>query len=187
MFIPAKHKNIDDYKRLIRTEMTTAFLTVHDEKDFKAERAILRPLTKKLSTLLDINEYYKKYKVPFVRYLFDVEYDKFGAWTAADSIPVYKMASTREENILIKRYKELIADIKPEELKTSVPKDLVMEVSIEDLDIDIESMISSLELIPQGACKLKVRVSPGKSLKFYKTLDYDKLAEVVESLNLKVL
>ena len=133
--IKSKSKNLEFYLRRIKTETANMILTVHDEIDYLADFSILNVLTKKMSLYLDISEYYRKYAVPYIRYLFDIEYDEWGAWTAGKSIDVYQMPISREENDAIKAYKQGVAILKGvvvenEESNSDITKELKVDFFI---------------------------------------------------------
>jgi hypothetical protein len=181
--IPAKSKDVNYYIRRVKTEMAHTFLTVHDEIDFVADRSILFALCKRMSQLLDISKYYAKYNVPYIRYLFDVEYDNWGAWTASESIKVYSSPLTREENEAIKEYKASIKfsenNAEPEE--EEVVEETEISIKLADLLWTSEELISALEKLPQGNTTLKVIKSKegSKPLKFYKKLKLEPLKELL--------
>lgn len=187
--ISPKSNDLSFYIRGVRTETSHIILTVHDEIDYIADNSILKPLTKKLSQFLDISSYYKRFKVPYIRYLFDVEYDEFGAWTAGKAIDVYKEPLNKEEHTAIKAYKEALAILKgsvaesKEESSETLDK---IKVDFINVDIKTEEFVSELEKLPEGNTILRVKISDKKSLKFYKKLEQNALLDLINRLDLKV-
>jgi hypothetical protein len=187
--VASKSKKLDYYLRRIRTETVHIVLTVHDEIDYLADFSILKPLTKKLSQALDISEYYKKYNVPFIRYLFDIEYDEWGAWTAGKAVDVYSLPVSREENTAYNSYKEAVDILKGSVSEANTESDIIplMKVDFTSTDIKVEEFVARLEKLPEGKTVFKVKVSEKKSLKFYKCLEQNALLSLVSELGLELI
>ena len=187
--VKSKSKNLDFFTRRIKTEVGHMILTVHDEIDYLTDYSFLKPLTKKFSQYLDISAYYKKFNVPFIRYLFDIEFDEWGSWTAGKSVDVYQMPISREEKIALDSYKEAVTILKGsvsvEEEKTDIIRDL--KIDFTNTTITSEEFVAKLENIPCGVTTLRVKVSEKKCLKFYKSLEQEALMELINNLNIKII
>lgn len=189
--VKAKSKKLSFFQRRIQSETAHMILTVHDEIDYLTDFSILKPLTKKLSQYLDISVYYKKFNVPYIRYLFDIEYDEWGAWTAGKSVDVYQMPISREEKIAIDAYTEAVTLLKgsvaEEQEKTDIIRDLKIDFTSENNNLSVEDFVAKLENLPCGATTLRVKVSEKKCLKFYKSLEQSALINLVNELEIKII
>lgn len=183
--------DINTHARNMKCEMSSTFLTIHDEGDFICDRAILYPLTKKMSTLLDISEYYRKGWHKFIRYLFDVEYDEWGSFTALKSIPVYEEPINRAEHEAIKLYKEglklVSKSYKTEDTKTEKVEAKEVTIDLKASECSSEELITSLEGCKEGEVVIRVLVDIDKTLKFYKKLDTTELDSVIDLLGLEII
>lgn len=187
--IKAKSKNINFFVRRIKTENSYIVITVHDEIDYVTDFSMLKFLAKKLSTYLDLTEYYKKFGVPYIRYLFDIEFDGWGAWTASTGLPVYELPASREENTAYKAYKDAVGLLKGASSVVKEDPNIIdlMIVDFTKTEMSSEEFVSKLEKLPEGDTVFKVKVSEKKFLKFYKKLEQNALLSLVENLGLKLI
>jgi len=161
MFKKAKYKSIDDYKKSIQQDMLVFVNTVHDEIDYLVDNYLLKALLKKLSEISTLKKTINKLGVPYLNFLFDIEYDKYGSWTSKTALDVYQVTRNQEELDALKKYQSIKEGIKEDE------PEKVEEIILDNIDID-ELLKEINSSVLAGDVRLGIKVNG--EVMFYKNL-----------------
>ena len=170
MFIKSKYKNVDDYKKSIQQDMLVFINTVHDEIDYIVDGYLLKGLLKKLSEISTLKKTINKLGIPYLNFLFDIEYDKYNSWTSKTSLDVYQVARNEAELKALRKYQS----IKERDNQEVEEENTIEEVILDEHSVDIEKLIKAINSsVLKGEVRLGIKVD-GKVM-YYKNLVSKKL------------
>ena len=170
-FKKSKYKTIDDYKKSVQQDMLVFVNTVHDEIDYMVDNYLLKALLKKLSEISTLKKTINKLGIPYLNFLFDIEYDKYGSWTSKTALDIYQVTRNKKELEAFKKYQS----IKEGNTKETVEEDTgAEEIILDSNSIDVDKLIKAIDSsVSKGDVRLGIKVDG--EIMFYKNLVSKKL------------
>lgn len=170
MFVKSKYKKTDDYKKSVQQDMLVFVNTVHDEIDYMVDSYLIKSLLKKLSEISTLKKTINKLGIPYLNFLFDIEYDKYNSWTSKTALDIYQVTRNEAEYNSFKKYQSIREGNKQEvEEETSIE-----EIILDEERVDMEKLISAINSSTlRGNIRLGIRVND--EVMFYKNLVSKKL------------
>lgn len=104
MFIEPKYKNPEDYKKDLNKDLVIPVNSIHDENNFGVDKFLLKPLVKKIINLATAKNIMDNFGLPYMNFLYDVEYSKTGEFTGegyygVEDFSIYTTPVSKEEHI----------------------------------------------------------------------------------------
>lgn len=130
MFKESVYKNIEDYKQEVNQDMVIMVNTVHDELNLGVDKFQLKPLLKKIVTLGTAKTIQDKMGMPYMNFLYDVEFSKTGEFTGenyegVEDFSIYETPLHADEHLAKTRFENVINSFS-------------IKQSIENITIDIK-------------------------------------------------
>lgn len=107
-----KSKGLDWILRNIQQNVYVPFHTVHDEVDVIMDSNLIEGLAKRSSEIGAMKKVFDKIGTGFIDFVYDIEFSKDGSWIPSDSLPIYNLPCSKDEDLAIQRCKE--TSIEPE-------------------------------------------------------------------------
>jgi len=171
MFVKSKYKRIDDYKKSVQQDMLVFVNTVHDEVDYMVDNYLLKSLLKKLAEISTLKKTINKLGIPYLNFLFDIEYDKYNSWTSKTALDVYQVTRNEDELDSFKKYQS----IREGNTQTVTEETEIEEIIISENDVDIDKLMKSINSsVLKGDVRLGIKVN-GEEIMYYKNLVSKKL------------
>ena len=119
MFKKATYKNPQDYLQEVNQDMVLNVNTVHDEVNLGVDKFQLRPLLKKIVSLGTAKSIFDKFGMPYMNFLYDVEFSYTGEFTGegyegVENFSVYETPLHSEEHLARKKFDKAIESLKGE-------------------------------------------------------------------------
>lgn len=172
MFKKAKYKKLDDYKKSIQQDMLVFVNTVHDEIDYLVDNYLLKSLLKKLAEVSTLKKTINKLGIPYLNFLFDIEYDKYNSWTSSTALDIYQVARNQAEYNSFKKYQSIKENNEDEVIKDEID---IEEIILDEDSVDIEKLIKAIDSsVLKGEVRLGIRMN-GNEIMYYKNLVNRKL------------
>lgn len=102
-------KTIKDFKLEVHQDYLMPFMVIHDEVDYICDTFMMKPIMTKVGRLSEVTKVFDKIGYKFVRFVFDLEYDKYSSFTASNSFSQYEYSMKKFNN-----NKEVIVQTKKE-------------------------------------------------------------------------
>ena len=93
-------KSREDLLLNLHQDMLINNFSVHDETIQIVDKKLAEPIMEQLVKISELSKVFSQIDIPFIQFKFDVEYDKWGSYTASDAIDVYKYNYDRIKNKL---------------------------------------------------------------------------------------
>ena len=90
MFVAKSNKTIKDLLVNLHQDLFINNFSVHDEIVNLIDRHLHRPLALQMVRLIELQNVFNRLKVPYITFKFDVEFDKWGSYTATSALNPYK-------------------------------------------------------------------------------------------------
>lgn len=170
MFVKSKYKKIDDYKKSVQQDMVVFVNTVHDEIDYIVDDYLLKPLLKKVTEISTLKKTINKLGIPYLNFLFDIEYDKYNSWTSSTALDIYQVTRNQDELNSFRKYQSIKETIKQEEEEYDVE-----EIILDGDSVDIERLVKEIDSsVLKGEIRLGIKVNESEVM-YYKNLVSKKL------------
>lgn len=171
MFVKAKYKNVDDYKKSVQQDMLVFVNTVHDEIDYLVDGYLLKALLKKLSEISTLKKTINKLGIPYLNFLFDIEYDKYNSWTSKTALDIYQVTRNQAEFNSFKKYQS----IREGNVQTVEEEIEIEEIILSEDSVDMDKLVKAINSsVLKGEVRLGIKVN-GDEIMYYKNLVSKKL------------
>lgn len=91
-------KTIKDFKLEVHQDYLMPFMVIHDEVDYICDTFMMKPIMTKVSRISEVVKVFDKIGYKFVRFVFDLEYDKYSSFTASNSFSQHKYQMKKFDN-----------------------------------------------------------------------------------------
>lgn len=91
-------KTIKDFKLEVHQDYLMPFMVIHDEVDYICDTFMMKPIMTKVGRLSEVTKVFDKIGYKFVRFVFDLEYDKYSSFTASNSFSQYEYSMKKFDN-----------------------------------------------------------------------------------------
>lgn len=112
MFIDTD-KTIKDFKLEVHQDYLMPFMVIHDEVDYICDTFLMKPIMTKVARISEVIKVFDKIGYKFVRFVFDLEYDKYSSFTASNSFSQYEYQMKKFDNtkkVIVETKKEMSID-----------------------------------------------------------------------------
>lgn len=176
MFKKAKYRKLDDYKKSIQQDMIVFINTVHDEIDYLVDDYLLKALLKKLTEISTLKKTINKLGIPYLNFLFDIEYDKYNSWTSSTALDIYRVTRNQAEYDSLKKYQAIKEGKEDEVIKEDIDEiEEIEEIILDEDSVDIEKLVEAIDSsVLKGDVRLGIRIN-GNEIMYYKNLVNKKL------------
>lgn len=106
-------KTIKDFKLEVHQDYLMPFMVIHDEVDYICDTFMMKPIMTKVGRLSEVTKVFDKIGYKFVRFVFDLEYDKYSSFTASNSFSQYEYSMKKFNNnkeVIVQTKKEALID-----------------------------------------------------------------------------
>lgn len=136
MFVDT-NKTIKDFKLEVHQDYLMPFMVIHDEVDYICDTFMMKPIMTKVSRISEVVSVFDKIGYKFVRFVFDLEYDEYSAFTASKSFSQYEYQMKKFDNtkqVIVETKKEtsidhgksaIMQDNHKEEIKLNIKDDSI--------------------------------------------------------------
>jgi len=173
-FKRSKYKTVDDYKKSVQQDMVVLVNTVHDEIDYLIDGKLLKPILKKVSNISTLKKTINKLGLPYLNFLFDIEFDKYNSWTSKEALNVYEVAGSKYELEAMNKLKSIKGRDSDDRLLDSDNSGNSDEDTIEEVIIDggFEKLDELINAIQNSVDKGEVRfgIEVDGEVMYYKNL-----------------
>lgn len=181
--IKATRNEMQDYLLDVQNLTLATWLTIHDEVDLIVDFNLAKPVMRQATIIghckkeIDILS-----PVPYINFIFDVEFDDTGSFTATSNLGNSNdIPTSPRENKALKEYKELIERIKNtttekvetkkvEKTKPEKVGDTSNTFVIQD-SLIMNLLIDMIDLMPDGESEIRIKLSSGKILTYKRKVD----------------
>lgn len=112
-------KTMDELLLGTHTDYIDVWVSVHDEVDLVVPEYLRNPIMKRVVSEISLKDVLDKFKLSGLGLSFDVEFDKWQAWTASDSVAIYKYPKTQQEDSFMQKLANSLKSLKPIKKSTS--------------------------------------------------------------------
>lgn len=81
-------KKTYDFLRDVHNEMVVLNASIHDEIDYVINKRLLKPILLNMNKMAELRSPFSSFKMPYLNFYFDNEYDDFGSFTASKNARV---------------------------------------------------------------------------------------------------
>lgn len=167
------NKSLDDILLGTHTDYIHAWATVHDEVDFTVPTALSAPIMKQITATCSLKELLDKFQLPGVAMSYDVEFDKYGSWTASSSVDVYQYPLNHIHSEYLSELKDIKTklhektDTNPNQEAVS-PKQNIVTIPYDKVT---EQLLLQIQTLPDGFDTVIVSHPDGTQFQFNRSVN----------------
>lgn len=165
-FIKNTREKITDYYRDLLQPQLIPVSTVHDEVDYLCDSHLLKPIMKTVADISAVKPIIDKLGLPFINFLFDIEWGEHGCWSPEYSFDYFLYPKTESEAKAKARWEKelkLLQGDSSEEKESSVASVVAKVVKIEYNEYDIdEALMEKLMMCEKGSDIFVINLNNGK-------------------------
>jgi len=145
------NKSREDLLRGLHQDTFINIFSVHDETVQSLDKRLAQPIMTRMIQMAELDKIFSQVDLPFIKFKFDVEYDKFGSYTASQAFDVYEYAM---ESYKIMRGYNKDTDSSPDAKEDNNKNEVLEEPTIHTLKYDsVESFqkeMPQIDALPDG-------------------------------------
>lgn len=160
-------KTVDEVLTGTHVDYINLWASVHDEGDLYVPEEIRNAIMKKVTSLVSLKDLLDKYKLPGLSMSYDVEFDPWLSWTAAEDVDIYAYPENHHERVL----RDMWQKSRKEGVVSKVeekPSGKVITKAFHEID---EEWLKNVTSLPNGNDKIIIKVGNDDDAQF----EYERL------------
>lgn len=172
IWVEPLYKNKHEYLREVQTDQVINWGSVHDEIDYLVissdKTDIHEAVLKRMTNILTAKDLFDKLGMPYINFLFDVEWGHDGSWLPTKSFNPYVYPRDKEEHEFKEMYEKAVEAVReinkgiPDEATNKEAEEFEVEVATEQ---DLNGWVDRLKSANDGDTKVTL-LFEGRKLKY---------------------